>query len=488
MPTPPDSNRLAPSTAPAATAPRVNLVASIKSQVRRDQVVCVAIAILLLVAILFLQPTLNRQRSKLVQTSNKSLGNLLITFPRLTLGGFRGILAMALWENAESDKNKRQWVPLESDYNAIAALEPYFGAVYIFNAWNQAYNLSAQFHAMNLKYKWVLDGQVYLYKGQKLVPNDSNMIMNEANNFFLKLGTSFERKYYCARWRYDIAHLYRYVPGKVQPTLSTLAEVHYIVMQPEFHCVLLPARDRKGPLGHGVKVGHVHYRYGLSPFYFAWVEYRRALRQPELPTDSGEAVLYSWPPMALRLWCRDDLYYAQRLTWHIFSAASGHFTHRFAARVANIRDCYRNVQMNAPRSIREFRIYFHMFPSSTILHMDHLVEVQYYQKLGLAENMLFNALVQWQLAGRRFRLGDAADHDFAAAIPLFEQARAAYKHYLNIAYPPSAYGQNPEQHSEMKYLSSLSAVIAGIENFRRTASAGHPSLSFLNVITLTDSD
>jgi hypothetical protein len=237
---------LIPTEMPPPRAPETNLRARLKSQARRDQLICVAIAVVLIAGIFFIQPAIKVRRSHLVQTNDSNIGQLLLTFPRLALGGFRGVLAAALWENAEHDKNVQKWRPLETDYNAIAAIEPYFASDYIFNAWNMSYNLSAQYHGLDTKYKWVLDGLVYLYKGEHYVPNNANMIINEANDFFLKLGTSFERKYYCARWRYDIAHLYRYQPGEKGSHFGTLPEVYFIIHQPEFKCKLLPPLD-----GHG---------------------------------------------------------------------------------------------------------------------------------------------------------------------------------------------------------------------------------------------
>ncbi len=461
----------------------------INSQARRDQVICIAIAVVLLAGICLIQAPLRSQRARLVTNHNKSVGDLIMTFPRLTLGGFRGVLAMVLWENAEKDKNKHQWVPLETDYNAIAALEPYFGSAYIFNAWNQSYNLSAQFHDMNTKYKWVLDGLIYLYKGEKYVPNNANMIMNEANDFYLKLGTSFERRYYTARWRYDLAHLYRYQPGKVNAQLSTLAEVYYIVHRPEFHIKLLPPRSGKGPVGHGVSVNGVHYRYGLSVFYFAYQEYQRALHTVPGPTDMGQQVLDSWPSMTLRCWCRDDLFYAQRLTSRLFNEPEKQMLRRFPARVENIQDCYRNVKVNAPRAIREFKEYLTKYPYQTTLHRPHIVEVRYYEALEKAEHELFRGLVRWQNNDRQFRLGDAADRDLASAVVLYRQAIAEYEHYLNVAYPAQANGMpNPHRADQIRFLNALRARINGIQSFRLTAAHSRPNMSFLTPATLSFSD
>ncbi len=476
----------------SASGPRLNLVASMRSRARRDQLVCLIIAILLFIGIFAIQPSLHARRAALVQrtTNAKNIGHLLLTFPRLALGGFRGVLAMVLWEDAESDKNNHKWRPLETDYQAIATIEPYFGSVYIFNAWNMSYNLSAQFHSMNTKYKWVLDGLVSLYHGEKFVPDNANVIMNEANDYFLKLGASFERKYYSPRWRYDIAHLYRYNPKKISSGLSSLGQVYYLVTRPEFHCKLLKPLGGHGPVGHGVKIHGLTYRYGLSPFYFAWCEYNRALHQPKLPTDMGIEVLHSWKPMCLRLWCRDDCFYAQRLTNRIFNAdTEKKMLVHFPARVENIHDCYRNIKINGPRSIHEFQVFLQKYPDQRAVHRSHIYEVRFYQALAAAEGTLFQGLVQWQLNHRQFRLGDAADRKLAAAVPLYEKAMTAYENYLSVAFPTARNGQmNPGLKGQRKYLRAMRARIDGIDSFRLTAAHHKPDMSFLQPVTLSYSD
>ncbi|HMD54938.1 MAG TPA: hypothetical protein VKJ65_10350, partial [Phycisphaerae bacterium] len=443
---------------PMAPADRpVNLLSRIRSEARRDQLICMALIVIFLLCIFVIQPFIDSQRAGLVVSNDKNMGSLFLTFPRLTLGGFRGILVTVLWETAENDKNNRNWVPLESDYNAIAMLEPYFSSDYIFNGWNLSYNLSAQWHDENSKYKWVLDGLLYLYQGEKYIPNDSNIIMNEGNDFFLKLGTSFEREYYCSRWRFDIANMYRYDPKSTDPQLSTLAEVKAIVDQPQFNAVWLPALDEKGPVGHGIKVGDVEYRYGVSPFYFAYVEFQRALKQPKAPENMGSMVLHFWPAMSLRLWCRDDIYYATHLTYRIFGEETQEqMLQDFNDRAQEVRDCYRNVVTNAPLSIDEFKTNLFTYPDQQPVHDQHIAEVQYYQALGDAELTLFNALVQWQINNRQFRLGDDADVLFASASDKFVKAQQALSHYLDVAYPNFRNGaENPERAQQQEYVDAL---------------------------------
>src|SRR5205807_610401 len=128
----------------------------------RDQLFFSLLGITLLAGAALLQGYMRQKRGEkewnLVREdpeSEKTLSSLAITVSRLTFGGMRGIASTALWIQAEEDKNNRKWLDLESKYDMIGALQPYFSSVYIFHSWNQAYNLSAQWQEEDVKYKWV---------------------------------------------------------------------------------------------------------------------------------------------------------------------------------------------------------------------------------------------------------------------------------------------------------------------------------------------
>ncbi len=453
---------------------------------RQDQIICLVVAFVLLVIIFLYQPFLARKRAALVQTNDQTLGNLAIAFPRLTLGGFRGVLAMVMWERAESAKNHRKWVPLETDYNVIAKLEPYFASAYVFNAWNQSYNLSAQFHNEGSKYKWVLDGLCYLYKGQRFNPNNINIIAEEGNDFFLKLGGSFERRYYTQHWRFDIAHEYEYVPhGKNVLHDNTLAEVRTIVSQPVFKCQWIRGNGKLRRLGHGVEFPLPWYHngkmlkcpYGVSPYYFAYMEYMKAKSLHKRPEALGVEVLDAWPGMSLRLWCKDDLQYSQTLTRRMFLHPNGPLAKRFDATVLNIRDCYRNVQINAPQAVKLLQIHDRKYPDDIPVQFKHIIQSLFFKKLGQAESMMFEGLVQWQLHHRKFEPGDAADRDLSASIPLYQQAAQDFIGFLNATYPNQP--TNPDRLGDMKYVAAIEARIKGIQQFQLTARRKPPNLNFL---------
>jgi len=192
-----------PAPAPPASAWR--------SKVLRDQAFASALGVVLLgISALFLHQ-LEGARPALVREdpeSEKTLSSLAVTFPRLTLGGLRGIASTYLWMQAEDDKNDRKWLELESKYTLIGALQPYFSSVYIYHAWNEAYNISAQWQEQDIKYKWVLDGIAYLYKGEDFNPANPDILYEESQLYSMKLGSAYERIYYREHWRNDITRLH----------------------------------------------------------------------------------------------------------------------------------------------------------------------------------------------------------------------------------------------------------------------------------------
>jgi hypothetical protein len=74
-------------------------------------------------------------------------------------------------------------------------------------------------------------------------------------------------------------------------------------------------------------------------------------------------------------------------------------------------------------------------------------------------------------------------------VVLYDQAIAAYNHYLDVAYPNEPHGMpNPSRKDELKFLNALRARVDGIQSFRLTAQHNKPDLSFLAPVTLSFSD
>jgi hypothetical protein len=445
------------------------------------------------------------RRAELVHEDESSLQSLAITFPRLTLGGFRGIISTMLWLQAEDDKESRRWYELQTKYDMIATLQPYFATVYIFHAWNQAFNLSAQWHDVDTKYKWVLDGLAYLYGGERYIPRNPDLALAEAQEmFYVKLGGSFERTFYRAHWRADLTRLHELQDAKLEKGSATdaLAHVKEFAQRPEFKLTLMP--DPAGAskeLGYGVSATDpdlfihrqdgkrpedpVEFRYGMSPFYFAYHAFNRTLTFGE-PSMTGMNVLESEPAMSLRLWCRDDLYYSMDAMNQLFNANTPALLDAkvMPAKVAEIRDCYRNVQMIAPRSVELFKQYLVKWSTTDMgrltenTHRKHVAETESYQKIGLAESQLFNALVQWQIDGRK--LTPKVKEMLAAALPLYDDAIAAANKWVDTAYPIKPGEPVPPERADIAlYPFNVGVRKAGIEAMLKLDPGQKPDMSFL---------
>lgn len=506
---PPTVTRATPPAPPAGgrgSAPQTDLSSETglwRSRARRDQLLAVVIGVVLLAVAMLIQPLLASRRSTMVEEPAASLKSLAINFPRLTLGGFRGLLATYLWDQAENDKEEHKWMDLETKYDIIGALEPYFVTVYVFHSWNQAYNLSAQWHDQDSKYKWILDGLAYLYKGEEYNPDNPDLILEEGNLYFLKLGGAFERIFFRAHWRSDIARMYQLEtidPSDKTDQTEALKLVREFVLRKEFHTTEMWNGSRSAR-GYGVEIvdpwlfkdrkdGHapsdpMDFRYGLSTFYFGYIEYKRSLGAGPV-TTIGENVADGWPGMSLRMWCRDDLYYAYQTMDDMFDQNDEKVLNTpaaYNAKVAEIRDCYRNVDMIAPRAVDELNRDMGIFPGNRSVHLKHVDETNSYRAIGAAESKLFNALVIWQNADRK--LTPEVKQALLAALPEYDKAISVTYSWVDKMYPVLENRQtgekfvNPDRADFERYVNALKTRKAGIQNMLNTAPNVKPDMSFL---------
>ncbi|HVS70350.1 MAG TPA: hypothetical protein VHQ47_03760 [Phycisphaerae bacterium] len=470
------------------------------SVARRDQLIALIIGVICMVGAQVLESfSLGPQRSALVQENEASLQSLSVTFPRLTLGGFRGLVSTALWIQAEDDKENRRWFDLETKYDLIASLQPYFTSVYIFHAWNQAYNLSAQWHDEDTKYKWVLDGLAYLYGGERYIPHNPDLALEEANMYYLKLGGSFERIFFRAHLRSDLGRLHELEDVKLKEgnAKDSLQHVKDFATRPEFHIKLLPdPSQRSKALGYGISITDadlfkyrtdgkraeepVDFPFGVSPFYFAYVSFNRSLSFGTAST-TGERVIDSEPGMSLRLWCRDDLNYGQDMMNAAFNQNSKEIIGTDAAlsaKVAEVRLCYRNVQMIAPKAVDLLKLHLLKWPPDLNVHTKHIYETQAYQKIGVAESKLLDALVQWQIDGRK--MTDKVKQMLLDTLPAYDDAITATQSWVDKTFPLKEGEAPPAERGDIaQYVGGLQVRKQGIQDMLKADPSTKPDMSFL---------
>ena len=109
--------------------------------------VMLALAAVLLVGVSRVQRALNVDRERLGLTRIDPLDNAppVLAFTTVALGGFRGLIANALWIRANDLQDADKFFEMAQLADWITKLEPHFVMVWVNQAWNMAYNISVKF-------------------------------------------------------------------------------------------------------------------------------------------------------------------------------------------------------------------------------------------------------------------------------------------------------------------------------------------------------
>jgi len=157
----------------------------------------------------FLQDRMNDIRSDLGLTRLEPLDNAppMLAFSSVALGGFRGIIANALWARATRLQEEGRFFEALSLADWITKLQPTFPSVWTFQSWNMVYNISKQFEEPEERWRWILSG-VNLLRKEAIVYNpDSTTIYRELAWIFQdKMGANLDTAhfYYKERWASEI--------------------------------------------------------------------------------------------------------------------------------------------------------------------------------------------------------------------------------------------------------------------------------------------
>ncbi|MDR4507254.1 MAG: hypothetical protein MRJ65_03275 [Candidatus Brocadiaceae bacterium] len=95
--------------------------------------------------------------------------------PLLLTGGLRGIAVDFLWARAMVRHREKKYYELLTINNLIAKLQPNFPAVWIFQAWNMAYNVAHEWDSPQNKWKWIRTGLHFAKKGTEKNPTSGDL-------------------------------------------------------------------------------------------------------------------------------------------------------------------------------------------------------------------------------------------------------------------------------------------------------------------------
>lgn len=169
-----------------------------------------ALAIIgLMVCVGYSQRYLNSQREHLGLTRIAPLENAppVLAFTTKALGGFRGLIANALWIRASELQEEGKYFEMVQLSDWITKLEPKLSAVWIHLAWNMSYNISVKFSDAADRWAWVKRG-IELLRDEAIQYNPKEPLLYRelAWHFQHKLGHYLDdaHQYYKAMWAHEM--------------------------------------------------------------------------------------------------------------------------------------------------------------------------------------------------------------------------------------------------------------------------------------------
>lgn len=158
------------------------------------------VVVFCLIACHFLQRTINQERKEMGLTRLEVLENAppLLAFTTVALGGFRGLIVNVLWTRMTDLGDQDRYFETIQLADWITKLEPTFAAVWNWQAWNLAYNISIKFSDPRQRWHWV-------YSGVKLLRDEGIPYNSNRPDLYRELAWFYQNKigYYL-----DDCHLY----------------------------------------------------------------------------------------------------------------------------------------------------------------------------------------------------------------------------------------------------------------------------------------
>ncbi len=180
---------------------------------RSKKIVLLLLAAVLLFSAGQVQKSLNRDRDQLGLTRASVLQNAppLLAFTTVALGGFRGLISNYLWIRSNDLQLDDKFFEAAQLADWITDLEPHFEQVWIFEAWNMAFNISVKFKDPSDRWRWVDQG-IELLRDRALRYNpDAVMIYQNLAWFFqFKMGNNLDdaNLYYKQEWAREMNPLF----------------------------------------------------------------------------------------------------------------------------------------------------------------------------------------------------------------------------------------------------------------------------------------
>lgn len=117
-------------------------------------------------------------RHRLTYTEQAEQGQPWEVAAGIAMGAFRGIFVNWLWIRANNLKEEGKFYEANQLADVITRLQPRFPRVWVFHAWNMAYNISVSTHTRRERWDWVRAG-VALLRDEAIPANPNDMYIHK---------------------------------------------------------------------------------------------------------------------------------------------------------------------------------------------------------------------------------------------------------------------------------------------------------------------
>jgi hypothetical protein len=167
-----------------------------------------------------------RERDRLVVTGNVAdNAPPLIAFTQLALGSFRGLVSEVLFLRAMRLKQMNRVFDAKQLSDLIGQLNPRYAAVWAFNSWNMAYNISVTMSSGPERWRWV-DNGIRLLRDQAipLNPDSTELYKSLAWTYFHKIGQWSDHEHWYHKYRLAVEVERVIGPDSSKETVQRLVE------------------------------------------------------------------------------------------------------------------------------------------------------------------------------------------------------------------------------------------------------------------------
>ncbi|GDY07120.1 hypothetical protein LBMAG52_06060 [Planctomycetia bacterium] len=112
----------------------------------------------------------------------------------LVLLGMRGVAVNLLRMQLDTQRDQKQWAQMRATTESVILLQPHYIQVWRYLGWNLAYNVSAEWDAVEDRYFWVKEGAKFFMQGAERNRLDPEVYWDTGNTLGKKIGRSDEWK------------------------------------------------------------------------------------------------------------------------------------------------------------------------------------------------------------------------------------------------------------------------------------------------------